>query len=511
MSSDKLSKVIKNSASVGINQLMALVLGIIIPRLVLVHLGSEANGLLSSIRQILVYVSLLEAGVGMAAHQSLYGPVARDDKPGINAIFAATNRYFKRTGTIYLAVVLVFSIVYPFTVVSEMSREAIFLVVMFSGLPGVLNFYIHGKYVILLTVEGKKYYLTNLSTLVLLLTHLSKIVLLLYGFDVVMLQAVFFLFSLLQSLAIYVYMKRKYPWLDKKAAPDTSALSQSRNVMMHQIATLIFNNTDIIILTYFSGLKLVSVYALYAMLFGSVFGILQHFYSVNFVLGQAFNTDMNHYVKLHDSYELYNMTLTFSLFCVAHLFVLPFVTLYTAGVHDAPYVDAYLPALFIATYLLSNGRSSSLQLISFAKHFKQTQWRSLLESLINIIVSLLLVQRIGIYGVLIGTIAALLYRTNDVIIYANKVLLNRSPWVTYRRWLINAALYFATYVIFKWLLQFVVLDSYARIFVWAAVCAIIILPLFLVSLSLVEKDTYRFTRQIIKPRLQSFFRKFRRS
>ena len=40
-------------------------------------------------------------------------------------------------------------------------------------------------------------------------------------------------------------------------------------------------------------------------------------------------------------------------------------------------------------------------------------------------------------SVLIGTIAALFYRTNDVIIYANWNILGRKPWKTYRRWIQN--------------------------------------------------------------------------
>ena len=69
--------------------------------------------------------------------------------------------------------------------------------------------------------------------------------------------------------------------------------------------------------------------------------------------------------------------------------------------------------------------------------FKQTQVRSIIESAINLTVSLVLVFKIGMYGVLLGTIAALLYRTNDVIIYANWNILGRKPWKTYRRWIQN--------------------------------------------------------------------------
>lgn len=51
----------------------------------------------------------------------------------------------------------------------------------------------------------------------------------------------------------------------------------------------------------------------------------------------------------------------------------------------------------------------------------------MIEAAINVIVSIAAVQFIGIYGVLLGTIAALLYRTNDFIIYANTKILMRSP------------------------------------------------------------------------------------
>lgn len=49
-----------------ISQVVTLLLGIIIPKLMIVSYGSEVNGLLSSIRQVFVYVALLEAGIGTA-------------------------------------------------------------------------------------------------------------------------------------------------------------------------------------------------------------------------------------------------------------------------------------------------------------------------------------------------------------------------------------------------------------------------------------------------------------
>ena len=64
---------------------------IIIPRLFIVNYGSEVNGLLSSIRQIYVYLVLLEVGVGTASEVALYGPIGKGDHASANRILAATD------------------------------------------------------------------------------------------------------------------------------------------------------------------------------------------------------------------------------------------------------------------------------------------------------------------------------------------------------------------------------------------------------------------------------------
>ena len=79
--------------------------------------------------------------------------------------------------------------------------------------------------------------------------------------------------------------------------------------------------------------------------------------------------------------------------------------------------------------------------IDVAGHFRETAPRSAAEAAINLGVSLILVGKLGIYGVLLGTLAALLYRTNDIILYASRRLLKRSSWQFYRVYLVNAAVF----------------------------------------------------------------------
>lgn len=422
-----------------ISQVVTLLLGIIIPKLMIVSYGSEVNGLLSSIRQVFVYVALLEAGIGTASLQALYAPVvALGDNKRICEIMAATSAYYKRTGVLYGIAVIGLAIFYPIIVKSDIPVMVVVAVILFQGVSGVINYFFQGKFTILLRVDGRGYITTNLNTIVSVISKLVQIGLILMGFNVIAVQFDYFAINLLQMIYITWYVKKHYDWLDLSVEPDYNALSQSKNVIIHQISGLIFNNTDIIVLTLFAGLKTVSVYSLYSLIISCVSNIIDTLCSsVEFVLGQAFNSDKNKFMKLQEVYETYYLGVSFFFFTVTLIMLPSFMKIYSSGITDAQYVDKYLPLLFVTLNVLMYSRRTSSQIINFAGHFKQTQVRSIIESAINLTVSLVLVFKIGMYGVLLGTIAALLYRTNDVIIYANWNILGRKPWKTYRRWIQN--------------------------------------------------------------------------
>lgn len=503
------NKSLNNIISGFAGQLITVALGIVIPRLVLLNLGSEANGLISTVTQIFTYFALLEAGVGNAALQSLYGTVGRKATDETNSVLAATQYYYRRTGVIYFVGVLLVSIIFPLAVKSSFSFWTVFAVTAFGGLGGVVRYFTQAKYLMLIKADGRNYAETNISTVINILISITKITLLYLGCNVVVIQAMYFGYSVLTSVIYVLYVHRSYPWLNLKVKPNLQALSKRNSAFIHQISAMIFNSTDMLILSILDNLKVVSVYGLYSLLFSMVstaIGTING--SVQYKLGQSFNTkSKEEYLRMHDTFEVYNMALVCSLYCVAGAFILPFLRRYTAGVTDINYIDAYLPYLFIATYLMNNGRESSNMVIKFAGHFKQTQLRTVLESAINLIVSLIGVHYFGIYGVLFGTIAALLYRTNDMIIYANRKILNRSPWKTYRRWIVNILLFLVFSVGLRWFLSHVSLSTYPRIVLWAAFSCLITVPAFFGIASLLERDIYLYAKSLLVPYLKSMRQK----
>ncbi len=479
-----------------LSQAVTMGLSLIVPRLVLVNLGSEANGLLHSISSIFTYLTLLEAGVGKATTQALYKPLGAKDFDGINSIMSATNKFYKKTGYIYSVVLFLFALIYTIFIDTTLSHITVFSVIIITGGSSVLKYFVQGKYTVLMGAEGKEYVLTNYSTVNTIVTSFCKIALLVFGFGVVEIQGMYLFFSAIQMLFVVFYIKRNYKWLNVKVKPDYEAISQKNFVLLHQITGMIFNNTDILLLTVMADLKTVSVYSMYTTFYTVIKSVLNTVsFSYSYALGQIFHSDKEEFKRLHDVYELYNMSLTFALICILNIFILPFMKIYTADVTDINYVDKYIPVLFTAVYLLSNARASSGLVIDFAQHFKETRWRAILESAINIVVSIVGIKLFGIYGALIGTVAALIYRANDMIIYANR-LLKRSPFVTYKRWLVNLALFLVVTVVSKLILPEI--TSLFILIVWAAVYCVVIVPLFFAVDSLSEIKTAKYAFKIVK-------------
>ena len=491
----EVNKGVKNIFYGILAQSITIILGIIIPRLVLVNLGSEANGLLNSVSSVLAYMSLLEAGVGTATLQALYKPVSEKKYRDINRIMAATDRFYRRTGVAYLLLVVVIAGIYALKVSSDIPTYSIFIVVFLTGASGVISYFFQGKYRILLQAEGKSYISTIATTVQTIGTSLTKAFLLVSGFNIVAIQTSYFIYSFLQMVIITFYMRKNYKWLDLSVEPDYEAIGQRKAVLVHQISALIFNNTDVLVLTVFSTLKEVSVYSMYALVFGMVKTITVIFSEAfTYALGQSFN-NRKQFLKIFNTYEVYNISITFSLFFITRILILPFFKLYTKGVSDINYLDNNLAELFVIFYLLHNARVSSGKLIEIAQRFEDTKWRSVLESFINVTVSVLMVIKFGIYGVLIGTIAALLYRTNDMIIFAASII-NRSPLITYKRWFTNIIIYGCLYMVIAKL--DIKSDSYIELIVSGIFVSIIAVPVFLGINSFIEPESRKYAVHIIK-------------
>ena len=491
------NKVRKNLIVGILGQAVSILLGVLLPRLILSNFGSEVNGLLSSVTNIYAYIAIVEAGVAAASCQALYKPISQGNKNRVNAVLSASNKYYHRTGAIYLALIFAFSILYPLFIKTDIPFATVVLIILFNGLGNVVNYFFHGKYLILLKADGKNYIRTGLEIFTNSFKQISKIVLISAGFDIVTVHFAAMLVSYAQMICITCYIKKSYSWIDLRVKPDFKSLSQSKYVFVHEINYLITSNVDTVLLTVFSTLKTVSVYSLYTLLFGMVTRVLRTVKdALEFKIAHEYHRDQKTFLKLFEAYEAYYITFAFSLFTIVNYFIFPFMRLYTNGITDINYIQKYLPAAFVMVHLLEAGRYPSDAMVHISGHFQQTKNSAMIETAINIVVSVILVLQYEIIGALLGTIIASLYRTNYLILYVNKRVIGRKAVGTYKCWGIN----FAIYCMIAWLNQFIVpdLNTYIRVFLFCVPYSLLILMIYFTLISLCMPNAFQYVQCLVK-------------
>ncbi len=484
------SRIKRNLVSSLLYQIVLISLSFLLPRLYLENFGSEVNGILSTIKQIFTYMCLLEAGVGLATTQALYKKIGEKDYKSASAVLSATHSYYIKTGIIYAVIVLVIAAVYAWVVPTSIDSTVLFFLVFLNAIPALFSYFIQAKYRILMEVDGRKYVINHSETILQLASSAGKILVLLLTDSLILIQLVYCVIALLQLAYLYYYAKRRYQWLDLKAEPDFGAISQKNSVLVHQLSGMVFNNTDVLLISFLCDFKAVSIYAIYNIFFSQMQTFITSVVSsFTFALGQMFHTDREKFDRLFCAYEtLYIMT-TFLIYTLMAVFLLPLIQIYTSGINDAEYTNVYLLLLFVLMNLLANAKLPANGIVEYSGDFQKTRSHAIWEMVLNLTVSVAAIWYFGICGAILGTVAALLYRGIVTIYHSNKKILGRSQMCTYRILLTNGAVFSLVMAIFF-------VDSFSnvsffRLLLHGIIHSVWIAGLYLVANFIVNKGAFQ--------------------
>lgn len=416
-----------NTLAALINQVITIVCGFILPRFYLKCYGSQVYGLVSSISQFLGFVTLMELGMGAVVQSALYAPLAQKDNITISKIVISAERFFRRIAMLFLLYTIVLLFVYPNYIQNKFSwwfEASLILIIAISSLA---EYFFGITYRLLLMADQAAFVTLGLQSIGLLLNFVVCIVLMKVGASIQIVKLVSSIVLLIRPIGQNIFVKKKYD-IDKKIILTDEPIKQKWNGIAQHIAYYVTNNTDTIVLSVMSTLENVSVYSVYNMV---VSGIKQLVLTLNTGVQSLFGNMLakNEIDELSSRFKVFEwrmhsvVTILFS--CVAIL-IIPFVMIYTKGIEDANYRQPLFALLMAAAQAAYCIRLPYNTMVCAAGHYKETQRSAIIEMLLNLSITIILVSKVGLVGVAIGTFVALAYRTIYLAHYIAKGIIDYS-------------------------------------------------------------------------------------
>ena len=146
-----------NTVSSLVFQIVTLVCGFIVPRLILDTYGSSVNGLVLSITQFLGMIAFLELGVGAVVQSSLYKPLAEKNINDVSKIISSANKFFRRLASILVVYVIFLVILFPFFAAKEFGYGYSATLILTISISTFAQYYFGIVNRILLTADQRGY------------------------------------------------------------------------------------------------------------------------------------------------------------------------------------------------------------------------------------------------------------------------------------------------------------------------------------------------------------------
>ena len=439
------SNITKNVIAVVVTQVLSLLFAFG-NRTVFIHLlGKEYLGIDGLFTSILTIFSLAELGIGNALIFSLYKPIANNDTKKAQQYLTL---YKKAYHCIFAAILTFGLLLLPFLksiVKTDISHLGINIYIVYLlFLLNTLSSYILAYRYAVLVVNQQNRVVSTWQTI-------GKIVIYFFEAIVLLVFGSYYLFLVIRVIGYYLIAirissiaKKRYPVLCesnqeklpkdeiKRIAKDVYALT------LRRVGSVVLASTDNIVINSYISLAMVGIYSNYILIVKAVESITVQMMSAmtasigNFVASKSKG-------ETEDAFHLY----TFISYLVFGTCSICFVLL----------INRFIAVIWGDSYLLSRTALYLIVLESFFHGFQhainvfrdttglfvQGKYRGLLSAVVNVVSSIILVQYMGIEGVILGTIVS-------------RVLISAwyDPYILYRQFFQKAPfryyLRFVTYI-----------------------------------------------------------------
>lgn len=377
-------------------------------------LTAEYLGINGLFTNILTMLSLAELGIGNAIVFALYKPLATNDESKI----ASLMKFYAKAYRIIGIVVAIFGLcMIPFlgVVIKEPPniKENLYIIYLIY-LFNTSSSYFFSYKTSLIMADQQNYIVTGLNYII---TILQSIVQMIYLFT----TKEYMGYLIIQTIGVFTYnliishiANKKYPYIKnkdvKKLKEDEQKglISNIKALTIIKLSGLLVNNTDNIIITYFNGLSTVGISSNYTLLSTTLNSLLnQIFNGITASVGN-YNAVESDEKKL----ELFNFInlVNFWLFAWATIGIIVMSTDIVNICFGSNYILPFnIPCIIAINFYVIGMQDAVWTYKTTLGLFRQGRYLLIFTAVLNLIFSILLGSKWGLFGILFATTISRLF------------------------------------------------------------------------------------------------------
>lgn len=497
----------KNSVINTIVTLMGQILVLLIAfpaRMVFVNtLGVEYLGINGLFTNILSVLSIAELGIGSAIIFSLYKPVADNNERLIVGIMNLYAKTYRVIGGIVFGLGLMLIPFLKYIVGQDNSIPNMTYVYLLFLINSSSSYLLAYKRSIIIANQ-KSYIINGIHSIVLIVMNIFQAMVLIYTKDYILYLWIQLISSLSENIIVTIIANIKYKFLIDKTNKHIKIDVKTKNeivknikaLVIHKIGSITVLGTDNIIISTFVGVVWVGLYSNYCLIVNAI----------NAILSQIFNSltasvgNLNVTVDNEKKYSIYSNILFLNFWIVSF----STVTLYNML---NPFIDIWLGTeytmshqvvfVIVMNFYITGIRHTTLTFKSAAGLFWQDRYKPLIESMLNILISIILATKLGISGVLIGTIISSLLTNVWVEPYILfKYCFNKPVREYFKRYTVYIIVMLTSMMLTGFMSNIISVNGIIKLVYNAIICVIV--PNILYALIFIRTDEFKYFFNIIR-------------
>lgn len=412
MKSERKKSSFKNMITAVSSNVLTIIVGLVAQAVFIKILGSEYLGLNGLFSNVISMLGIVELGMGSAIIYNMYKPIAENDHEKIKSLM----QFYKKSYRIITLIISIIGImIIPFIkyivdIESVTVGINVYLVYILFLLETICSYILSYKRSML--YADQKEYITNIIHMgYTILVNTMQLTFLYFTHDYYLYLIIKVMMRLVENIVISSYVNRRYSYLldnnvtklDSKTEKDI--FQKIRALFFHKIGTFIVSGTDNIIISKYLGLVTVGLYSNYYMIINAVQTVINHIIQATRAsVGNLLVTESK--TKQFDIFnKIRFVNFWISCFSSICIFVImdSFITIWIGYKFVLP--TKVLLVLVINFFIVSS-RSTYGAFKEAAGIFYEDRFVPIIESLLNIVLSIIFVKKFGLMGVFMGTIGS---------------------------------------------------------------------------------------------------------